>query len=58
MEVDLSEELEALESIYSPEEVDVVRPSGSETATVTLKVNKQPVATFSLLNCEFVFSDS
>ncbi len=48
MENELAEELEALQSIYSPEEVDVARPEGSKPASVTLKVDKRPVVTFLL----------
>ena len=48
MENELAEELEALRSIYSPEEVDVAHPEGSKPVSVTLKVDKQPVVTFLL----------
>ena len=52
MESDAVEELEALRSIYSPDEVLVEHVEGEE-AKVTLKVNKEPVVTFNL-SCKFV----
>ena len=47
---EIAEELEALQSIYPPEEVDVAhpQPEGSQPASVTLKVGNQPVVTFLL----------
>ena len=46
---ELAEELEALQSIYSPEEVDITHPQeGNKPASVTLKVDEQPVVTFLL----------
>lgn len=49
METELAEELEALQSIYPPEEVTVAHPQeGSEPSTVTLKVDEKPVVTFLL----------
>lgn len=52
MELDTVEELEALQSIYSPDEVYVEQASQGEGAKVTLKVNKQPAVTF-LISCKF-----
>ena len=46
---EIAEELEALQSIYSPEEVDVAAPQErSQAASLTLKVDNQPVVTFLL----------
>lgn len=45
---ELAEEFEALQSIYPPEEVDVAHSQEPERASVTLKVEKQPVVTFLL----------
>ena len=39
---ELAEELEALQSIYSPEEVDITHPQeGNKPASVTLKADEQ-----------------
>ena len=52
---ELAEEFEALQSIYPPEEVDIAHPQeGKKLASVTLKVDEQPVVTF-LLSGESVF---
>ena len=56
MESDIIEELEALQSIYSPDEVDVALDT-DRPATVTLKVDKQPVVTF-LLSCKYSVNSS
>ena len=46
---ELAEEFEALQSIYPPEEVDIAHPQeGKKLASVTLKVDEQPVVTFLL----------
>lgn len=46
MENDIGEELEALQSIYSPDEVDVVDQTRDNPSRVVLKVNKQAVVIF------------
>ena len=48
MENELVEELEALRSIYSPEEVDASGQSDGKPVSVTVKIDKQPVVTFAL----------
>ena len=53
MEGDIAEELEALQSIYSPDDVCVEQASPGEGANVTLKVNKRPAVTF-LVSCKFI----
>lgn len=52
MENDIGEELEALQSIYSPDEVDVVDQTRDNPSRVVLKVNKQAVVIFQL-SCKY-----
>ena len=47
MENELAEELEALQSVYSTEKVDVAQ-SERKPATLTLKTSNKPVVTFVL----------
>ena len=53
MESDIAEELEALQSVYSPDDVCVEQSSQGEGAKVTLKVNKSPAVTF-LVSRKFI----
>ena len=54
---ELAEEFEALQSIYPPEEVDIAHPQeGKKLASVTLKVDEQPVVTFLLSGESVLYS--
>ena len=53
MESDIVEELEALQSVFSPDDVCVEQTSQGEGAKVTLKVNRRPTVTF-IVSCKFI----